>query len=439
MREILHIDMDAFYASVEIADQPFLAGKPVIVGGYKVVEPTAGGGERVSGRGVVCAASYEARRFGVRSAMPMAEAIRRCPQAILLPVRMRRYAEVSSKVFEIFHRFTPLVQGLSLDEAFLDVTGSRALFGDGVAIAHQIRSAIREELGLVASAGVAPTKFVAKIASDLEKPNALVDFRENVKERLAPLPTTRLWGVGGKSLPRLEALGLRTFGDFQEAPDEWLRKTVGEVGVHYKLLASGIDGRPVVPEREAKSIGSETTYEEDLRGREDVARALLEHSETVAARLVRNGLAGRTLAIKLKTDRFEIISRQTPLGEPALSEELAIQMHDAGISVHAMHPGWVETPGVASALPVFRAVVGPLLRTPAEGADTIVWLLATADSEVTGTSGKFWLDRRARTTHRLAKTRRSDTPAERKALLGWLEEVTAPYGPVGAIEMLPAP
>ncbi len=317
MREILHIDMDAFYASVEIADQPFLAGKPVIVGGYKVVEPAAGGGERVSGRGVVCAASYEARRFGVRSAMPMAEAIRRCPQAILLPVRMRRYAEFSSKVFEIFHRFTPLVQGLSLDEAFLDVTASRALFGDGVAIAHQIRDAIRDELGLVASAGVAPTKFVAKIASDLEKPNALVDFREDVKERLAPLPTTRLWGVGGKSLPRLEALGLRTFGDFQEAPDDWLRKTIGEVGVHYKLLASGIDGRPVVPEREAKSIGSETTYEEDLRGREDVGRALLEHSETVAARLVRNGLAGRTLAIKLKTDRFELISRQTPLGEPA--------------------------------------------------------------------------------------------------------------------------
>ncbi len=334
MREILHIDMDAFYASVEIADQPYLAGKPVIVGGYKVVEPTAGGGERVSGRGVVCAASYEARRFGVRSAMPMAEAIRRCPQAILLPVRMRRYAEVSSKVFEIFHRFTPLVQGLSLDEAFLDVTASRALFGDGVAIANQIRDAIREELGLIASAGVAPTKFVAKIASDLEKPNALVDFRENVKERLAPLPTTRLWGVGGKSLPRLEALGLRTFGDFQDAPDEWLRKTVGEVGVHYKLLASGIDGRPVVPEREAKSIGSETTYEEDLRGREDVGRALLEHSETVAARLVRNGLAGRTLAIKLKTDRFEIISRQTPLGEPA--SDTTTLFHAAEQALHRL-------------------------------------------------------------------------------------------------------
>jgi len=316
MREILHIDMDAFYASVEIADQPFLAGKPVIVGGHKLIEPTASG-ERVTGRGVVCAASYEARRFGVRSAMPMAEALRRCPQAILLPVRMKRYAEISAKVFEIFHRFTPLVQGLSLDEAFLDVTASRALFGDGVAIARQIRDAIRDDLGLVASAGVAPTKFVAKIASDLEKPNALVDFRENVKERLAPLPTARLWGVGGKSLPRLEALGLRTFGDFQEAPDDWLRRTVGEVGVHYKLLASGIDGRPVVPEREAKSIGSETTYEEDLRGREDVALALLEHAETVAARLVRSGLAGRTVAIKLKTDRFEILSRQTALGEPA--------------------------------------------------------------------------------------------------------------------------
>ncbi|MEO8878194.1 MAG: DNA polymerase IV, partial [Polyangiaceae bacterium] len=201
MPTILHIDMDAFYASVEEKDDPSLKGKSVIVGGQ-------------ARRGVVCAASYAARKFGVHSAMPMLRAMNLCPHAIVVSPRMGRYSEISSAVFSIFHRFTPLVEGLSIDEAFLDVGASKSLFGDGETIARTIKKAIRDELDLPASAGVAPNKFIAKIASDLGKPDGLLVVKqEDVVKFLAPLPIERMWGVGPKTAPKIHALGLHTFGD----------------------------------------------------------------------------------------------------------------------------------------------------------------------------------------------------------------------------------
>ncbi len=251
MREILHIDMDAFFASVEQLDDPSLRGEPVLVGGA----------ER---RGVVAAASYEARPFGIHSAMPMAEALRRCRHAIVVPPRRHRYEEVSASIFAVFRRFTPLVEGLSVDEAFLDVTASRGLFGDGEAIARRIRQAIRAETGLTASAGVAPSKFVAKIASDFDKPDGLVVVRpEEVRAFLDPLPIERMWGVGPKAAARLHGLGYVTLRDLAEADVRRLEATLGSWGGEVARLARGEDEREVVSEREAKSIGAEETYDED--------------------------------------------------------------------------------------------------------------------------------------------------------------------------------
>jgi DNA polymerase-4 len=301
---ILHVDMDAFYASVEQRDDPRLRGKPVIVGGP-------------SRRGVVSAASYEARPFGVRSAMPMGEALRRCPQAIVVPVNMGRYQEVSASVFEVFRRFTPLVEGLSLDEAFLDVTASRSLFGEGVDIARAIKAAIRSELSLVASAGVAPCKFAAKIASDLEKPDGLtVVPPDGVAEFLAPLPIERMWGVGPKTAPRLRAEGFATLGDLAAAQAHELERLLGTWGTRIRELARGNDPRAVEPDREAKSIGAEVTHEVDLTSREDVGRALLGHASKVAQRLHHEGLHARGVVVKLKYSDFSVRSRQTLLPEP---------------------------------------------------------------------------------------------------------------------------
>ncbi|HWL86674.1 MAG TPA: DNA polymerase IV, partial [Polyangiaceae bacterium] len=249
-RSIVHVDMDAFYASVEIRDAPALRGKPVLVGGAKR-------------RGVVLAASYEARVFGAHSAMPMAEAMRLCPQATVVPPRHERYAEVSRKVFAIFERYTPLVEGLSMDEAFLDVTESRSLFGDGAAIARAIKSDVSKELGLTASAGVATSKFVAKVASDLKKPDGLVvvpEDREGVAAFLAPLAIERMWGVGPKTSPRLRALGICTLGDLASCDERVLDDMLGSWGRHVRELARGIDPREVEPDRAAKSVGAEETY-----------------------------------------------------------------------------------------------------------------------------------------------------------------------------------
>lgn len=303
-RQIVHVDMDAFYASVEQRDDPALRGKPVIVGGR-------------SRRGVVAAASYEVRKFGVGSAMSMVEALRRCPDAIVVPPRMRHYADVSAKVFDIFHRFTPLVEGLSFDEAFLDVTGSQRLFGDGIAIARQIKTAIREELELTASAGVAPAKFVAKVASDLDKPDGLVVVApESVREFLAPLPIERMWGVGKKASARLRSQGFQTIGDLATTPVESLEAVLGSWGRSVHALARGDDDRPVVPDRDAKSIGAEETFESDLKTFEALERPLLHQAGRVAARLSRAGLRAGTVTVKLKYRDHASKTRQTRLPEP---------------------------------------------------------------------------------------------------------------------------
>ncbi len=311
MRQILHIDMDAFYASVEQNDDPSLRGKPVIVGGP-------------SRRGVVCAASYEVRPFGVKSAMPMGEALRRCPHAVVVAPRMARYAEVSGSVFEIFGRFTPLVEGLSLDEAFLDVTRSQSLFGDGATIARKIKDAVKRELGLVASAGVASSKFVAKIASDLKKPDALVVVPYGEEARfLEPLPIERMWGVGKKTAPRLREVGLRTIGDLARAEERRLEGLLGSWGREVHLFARGEDDRDVVPDVAPKSIGSEQTYEEDLTARAAIENALLDHASTVAQRMVREGYWGRVVTTKLKYADFTLLTRRIRLPE-AVSDTQSI-------------------------------------------------------------------------------------------------------------------
>ena len=255
--------MDAFFASVEQRDDPSLKGLPVLVGGH-------------SRRGVVAAASYEARVYGVRSAMSMVEALKRCPQARVVTPSRGRYSEVSRQVFEIFRRYTPIVQGLSLDEAFLDVTGSRALFGDGVQIATQVRAAIKGELELTASAGVATSKFVAKVASDLDKPDGLTVVPAGKEaEFLAPLPIKRMWGVGKKAQTRLGAAGFVTIGDLAGADVDVLAHLLGSWGRSVHKLARGIDTRDVVVGRAAKSISAEQTFERDYRTADELKSPIL--------------------------------------------------------------------------------------------------------------------------------------------------------------------
>jgi DNA polymerase-4 len=303
-REIVHVDMDAFYASVEQRDHPELRGKPVLVGG-----PSA--------RGVVAAASYEARKFGARSAMPMAEALRRCPQAIVVSGRHGHYSEVSAQVFAIFRRYTPLVEGLSLDEAFLDVTASASLFGDGATIAKKIKEQIKGETELTASAGVAPNKFVAKIASDLRKPDGLVVVKEEeIRAFLDPLPIERMWGIGPKTAISVRAAGLETLGDLARARPATLERIFGRHAESTRSLAMGEDEREVSPDREALSIGAEETFEKDLGRREDLLRYLLSQSSRVAERLFSEGLAAGGLTVKVKYADFTLKTRAMKLFEP---------------------------------------------------------------------------------------------------------------------------
>lgn len=296
--------MDAFYASVEILDNPSLRGKPVLVGGS-------------SRRGVVAAASYEARVFGVHSAMPMAVALRKCPHAIVVAGRHGRYGEVSAHVFEIFGRYTPSIEGLSLDEAFLDVTASRALFGEGEAIAERIRADIFREIGITASAGVARSKFVAKIASDMNKPNGITVVPEDVAPFLAQLPVERMWGVGAKTAPKMRALGFHTFADLANATDARLEAALGTWGAVAGRLARGVDERGVESERQAKSIGHESTYEHDLRTLAEVDRAILSHAERVAERLIAEGLWATGLTVKIKYADFTLRTASARLDEPS--------------------------------------------------------------------------------------------------------------------------
>ena len=302
-RAILHVDMDAFYASVEQRDDPALRGKPVAVGG-------------ASRRGVVCAASYEARPFGVRSAMPMVRALRLCPGLVVVPPRFERYAEVSDQVFDVFHSFTPEVEGLSLDEAFLDVTRSISLLGAPLEQARKIRARIQERTQLTASVGLSEVKFAAKIASDLCKPDGLLEVpRGQVRAFLAPLPATRLWGVGPRTDEILQRLGLRKIGDIARADRSFLEAQLGSLGPWLHDLANGLDARAVEPDTEAKSVGAEETFEDDLEG-EELLPFLHEQSLRVAARLRRAKLRARTVQLKVKFADFRVITRQETLPSP---------------------------------------------------------------------------------------------------------------------------
>jgi DNA polymerase-4 len=299
---ILHIDMDAYYASVETRDRPELAGQPVIVGGTP------------EGRGVVSAANYEARRYGVHSAMPAARAKRMCPHAIFLRPRMEHYADVSRQIQEIFHRYTPLVEPLSLDEAFLDVTASESLFGTTEVIGRKIKDQILQGLGLVASVGVAPNKFLAKVASDLDKPDGFVIVDpERIQQFLDPLPIGRLWGVGPVTQEVFKRLGVRTIFDVRRLPRQTLQRHFGDHGRHLWELSRGMDQRRVIPDREAKSISHETTFAEDIDDTEVLREWVIELTEQVARRLRRNGLCGRTVQLKVRFSDFKTITRSTTL------------------------------------------------------------------------------------------------------------------------------
>ena len=305
-RTILHVDLDAFFAAVEQRDRPELRGKPVIVGG--------GGPNQ---RGVVSTASYEARVFGVHSAMPLRTAGALCPHGIFLPVDGRKYSRVSKEVLAVLRRFTPLVQPISIDEAFLDVTGSRKLFGDGETIGRAIKSAVSDEVGLTISVGVARTKLVAKIASDLRKPDGLVVVPPGTEAAfLAPLPIARLWGVGAKSAAMLSEYGVRTIGDLAALPDDLLERRFGKVGAMIGDRARGLDADTVSERDPAKSIGHEHTFDVDSSDREVIERSLLGLSEGVAGRLRDSGVKASTVTVKIRDSSFHTITRQRTLKEP---------------------------------------------------------------------------------------------------------------------------
>src|SRR5262245_28415580 len=309
---ILHVDMDAFYASIEERDDPSLVGKPVIVGGS------------AEHRGVVAAANYEVRKFGVHSAMASARAKRLCPHAVFIKPRMNHYAEVAQQIRTISGEFTPLIEPLSLDEAFLDVSGSEHLFGPAASIGRQIKERIRSELGLVASVGVSPNKFVAKIASDINKPDGfLVVDPGRVQAFLDPLPVNRLWGVGKVTGHVFDRLGVHTIGQLRQLTIESLNNLFGSSGEHYWQLANGLDDRPVIPDREAKSISHETTFIEDIADRELLQAWLTELTEQVARRLRRSAIKGRTIELKVRFADFQTINRSLTLTEPTnITQEL---------------------------------------------------------------------------------------------------------------------
>jgi len=302
MRTILHVDLDAFYAAVEQRDDPKLRGKPVLVGGS-------------ARRGVVASCSYEARRFGIHSAMPMAEAMRRCPHAIVMRHRMERYAEASRQFFAILGDFSPDVEGLSLDEAFLDITGSERLLGDGRTIATAIKTRVRAELELVASVGIAPIKLAAKIASDIDKPDGLrVVTPEGLLGFLHALPMTRLWGVGGATREILASMGLSTIGDVARYPEAALVARLGAVtGHHLAALARGEDARPVISEHEPVTVGHQETFDDDVDDKGELTVILLSQADRVAVRLRDDRLRARAVVLIIKYDDFRQITRRTTL------------------------------------------------------------------------------------------------------------------------------
>ncbi|MGQ0383496.1 MAG: DNA polymerase IV [Gammaproteobacteria bacterium] len=313
-RAILHVDMDAFYASVEQHDHPELAGQPVVVGG-------------AGGRGVVAAASYEVRRFGVHSAMPMREALKRCPQAVVVRPRMKRYSEVSRQVFEVFREFTEQVEGLSLDEAFLDVTASRTLLGDAETIAREIKAHIRARTGLTASVGVAHNKLLAKLASEMAKPDGLTVIRpEEVTATLDPMPVRRLFGIGPKTAARLEEQGIFTLGQLRRAPDAELWPLLRRETHKFRDRAAGIDERPVVADAPEKQISSEETFDADLRDHQELQERLAQLADRTTARLRARQFKAGMVSVKIRRRDFETYTRQKSFNPPTQETRLIAQV-----------------------------------------------------------------------------------------------------------------
>ena len=329
-RCIVHVDMDAFYASVEQRDEPSLRGRPVLVGG-------------TGGRGVVAAASYEARAFGARSAMPMRQALKLCPQAVCVRPRMSRYQTESRRIFSVFDEFTPQVEGLSLDEAFLDVTGSLALFGPPAALGQRIKDRVFDETGLRASVGIGPNKLVAKIASDLEKPDGLcVLFGDDIRRRLDPLPVRVISGIGPRTAERLAVVGVRTVAELRSASEGRLRRVLGRHARHLQSRAAGEDDRPVAPDRADVSISAEETFDEDLTDREALVTVLRNQAAEVAARCRRKALQAGVVSVKIRRADFTTYTRQRrvapPISEAGPIARVAMELLD----------GWLsEQPGAA--------------------------------------------------------------------------------------------
>ena len=320
---IIHVDMDAFYASVEIRDNPTLIGKPVVVGGSP------------SGRGVISAASYEARKFGIYSAMPSREALRKCSSIVFIKSRMAHYAAVSRKIRQIFFEFTSLVEPLSLDEAFLDVSGCKGLFGSGPDIAQQIKTKILADTGLIASAGVAPNKFLAKIASDLHKPDGLtIVDPADIQNFLDPLSISRVWGIGPKTQQKFTRLGVQTISQLRQLDLETLQSNIGDSAQHFYNLARGIDSRPVVPDRITKSVSHEHTFPVDIYDDEVLTAWLHELADLVGRRLRRHDIFSKTVQLKLRYDDFETITRRKTIAAThstkALFETASQLLSDVG-------------------------------------------------------------------------------------------------------------
>jgi DNA polymerase IV len=318
-RIVAHADMDAFYAAVEQLDDPRLRGRPLLVG-----PPTS--------RGVVLTASYEARPYGVGSAMPMAHARRLCPSAVVVPPRFDRYQQVSAAIMKVFADFSPDVEALSLDEAFLDMTGSEQLFGDPETMGRRLKAAVRDATGgLTASVGLSATKYVAKVASRYRKPDGLtVVAPETAKAWLAPLPVSRLWGAGAKTEPRLHALGLRTIGEVAAADPKMLAAQLGKLGLHFYTLAQAQDPRPVDGRRASKSIGSEHTLDKDVRDKSEIKHHLRRSADTIGRRLRKKGYVAFGVGVKLKTADFKILTRQQRLAEPT---DVAEQLYTVGVEL----------------------------------------------------------------------------------------------------------
>jgi len=317
-RIILHVDMDAFFAAIEQREHPDYMGKPLIVG----ADPKKG-----KGRGVVSTCSYEARKFGVHSAMPVSQAYKLCPHGIYVPPNGALYSQVSKDIFELFYEFTDLVEPLSIDEAFLDVSGCIKLFGSAKIIGQKLKYRIFETQALIASVGIAPNKFLAKIASDLEKPDGLVIVQEEkIQEFLNPLVLSRLWGAGKKTIEKLNKEHIYTIGDLAKLPEEILQQKFGKQGRHFFYLSRGLDDRPVVPGHEVKSVSNEKTFSHDLYDMEILRETLIHLCEKVAYRMRQKKLNGKTVQLKLRYEGFETLTRNKTIKDSTANTEIIFKL-----------------------------------------------------------------------------------------------------------------